>query len=57
MNGDVAMALANIENVTLGARTISLAVVVMVTNGEERTLIGSAMVGNDPANAAGTCGP
>ena len=52
LNGDVAMALANIENVTLGARTISLAVVVMVTNGEERTLIGSAMVGNDPANAA-----
>ena len=52
VNGDVAMALANIESVSIGPRTIALAVVVMVTNGEERTLIGSANVGNDPANAA-----
>ena len=52
VNGDVAMALSNIETVSLGPRTISLAVVVMVTNGEERALIGSAIVGNDPMSAA-----
>ncbi len=52
LNGDVALALANIENVPVGPRTITLAVVVMVTNGEERTLIGSAMLGNDPGAAS-----
>jgi hypothetical protein len=52
LNGDVTLALSNIENVTVGPRTICLSVVVMVTNGEERTLIGSAMVGTDPAQAA-----
>ena len=52
LNGDVALALSNIDNVTVGPRTIALAVVVMVTNGEERTLIGSAMVGTDPSAAA-----
>ena len=52
LNGDVALALSNIETIAIGPRTISIAVVVMVTNGEERTLIGSAMVGTDPAAAA-----
>ncbi len=52
LNGDVALALSHIETIAIGPRTISIAVVVMVTNGEERTLIGSAMVGTDPAAAA-----
>ena len=52
VNGDVAMALSNIENVAIGPRTVALAIVVMVTDGEERTLIGSAMVGTDPMAAA-----
>ena len=52
LNGDVALALSNIETVAVGPRNIALAVVVMVTNGEERTLIGSAMVGTDPAAAS-----
>lgn len=52
LNGDVALALSNIETVTVGPRTVALAVVVMVTNGEERTLIGSAMLATDPSSAA-----
>ncbi len=52
VNGDVAMALSNIESVSIGPRTVALAIVVMVTDGEERTLIGSAMVGTDPMAAA-----
>lgn len=52
VKGDVAMALSNIESVTVGPRTVALAIVVMVTDGEERTLIGSAMVGTDPMSAA-----
>jgi hypothetical protein len=51
-DGDVAFALSNMDLVTVGPRTICVAVVVMVANGEERSLVGSALVGTDPAQAA-----
>ena len=51
-DGDVAFALANMDLVTVGPRTVCVAVVVMVANGDERSLIGSALVGSDPAQAA-----
>lgn len=49
---EVAAALANIEQVTIGGRTIMLAVVVLVSSGSEQTLIGAALVQSDPAPAA-----
>lgn len=52
VSGDVAFALANFELPAVGPRTIAIAVVVMVAGGEERALIGSALVGSDPAQAA-----
>ncbi len=52
VSNDVAFALANIELQAVGSRTIAIAVVVMVAGGEERALIGSALVGTDPAPAA-----
>ena len=52
VTGDVAFALANIEMPVVGSRSIAIAVVVMVAGGEERALIGSALVGSDPAPAA-----
>lgn len=52
IDGDVAFALANIDQVSVGPRTIILTVVVMVAAGEERSLVGSALVATDPAQAA-----
>lgn len=52
VGGDVAFALANIDQISLGPRTIMIAVVVMVAGGEERSLVGSALVASDPAHAA-----
>lgn len=52
VSGDVAFALANIELTPIGPRRVAIAVVVMVAGGEERALIGSALVAADPAQAA-----
>ncbi len=52
VGGDVAFALANIDQVSLGPRTIMIAVVVIVAGGEERSLVGSALTAADPAHAA-----
>lgn len=52
VGGDVAFALANIDRISIGPRRVILAVVVMVANGEERNLIGTALVATDPGQAA-----
>lgn len=52
VSGDVAFALANFETPTVGSRSVAIAVVIMVAGGEERALIGSALVATDPAQAA-----
>lgn len=52
IGGDVAFALSNIDQLSIGPRLVMVAVVVMVANGEERSLIDSALVATDPGQAA-----
>ena len=52
LGGDVAFALANIDQISIGPRRVMLAVVVMVASGSEQSLIGSAQVATDPAQAS-----
>ncbi len=47
----VGLALATIETPTISSRQVALAMIVMVQGGEERLLIGSALVGSDPSQA------
>lgn len=49
---DFALALAALEMPVIGARPIAIAQVVMVSGGEERLLVGCAVVGPDEAQAA-----
>ena len=49
---DTAMALAALETKNVGSRETVIAQVVMVTGGEERVLVGCALLGTDPAQAA-----
>ncbi|MDH5423312.1 MAG: hypothetical protein OEY55_16035 [Acidimicrobiia bacterium] len=49
---DTAVALAAVETPTVGARQVAVAQIVIVTGGEERVLVGSALVGSNEAQAA-----
>ncbi len=49
---DTAFALGALESPTVGSREVAIAQIVMVTGGEERLLVGSALVGNDAAQSA-----
>ena len=47
----VGLALASIESPSISNRPVAVAMVVMVTGGEERLLVGSALVGTDSSQA------
>lgn len=49
---DTAFALGALESPTVGSREVAIAQIVMVTGGEERVLVGSALVGADSAQSA-----
>lgn len=49
---DAAVALAALETPTVGTRKVAIAQIVIVTGGEERVLVGSALVGANEAQAA-----
>ena len=49
---DAAVALAALETPTVGARQVAVAQIVIVAGGEERVLVGSALVGSNEAQAA-----
>ncbi len=48
---EIALALAAVDTPTVGSRDVAIAQVVMVAAGEERLVVGSALVGQDPAQA------
>ena len=52
LGDDFALALAALETPTIGSRLVAVAQVVMVSGGEERLLVGCAIVGPDPAQSA-----
>ena len=52
VGADTALALAALETPTVGARQMAIAQVVMVSGGEERLLVGCALMGSDPAQSA-----
>ena len=52
IGADTAMALAALEIAVVGSRETVIAQVVVVTGGEERVLVGCALLGPDPAQAA-----
>ncbi len=49
---DIAVALAALETPTVGSRRVAVAQIVIVSSGEERVLVGSALVGSNEAQAA-----
>ncbi|HSR45281.1 MAG TPA: hypothetical protein VLT15_08635 [Acidimicrobiia bacterium] len=49
---DAAVALAALETPTIGTRQVAVAQIVIVSGGEERVLVGSALVGANEAQAA-----
>ncbi len=49
---DTAFALASLEVPRVGSRDVAVAQIVMVSGGEERFLVGCALAGGDPAQAA-----
>ena len=49
---DIALALAAVETPMVGNRLVAVAQIVMVSGGEERFMVGSAIVGQDPAQSA-----
>jgi len=49
---DAAVALAALETPMIGTRQVAVAQIVIVTGGEERVLVGSALVGANEAKAA-----
>lgn len=49
---DLALALAALDTPTVGTRPVAVAQVVMVSGGEERLLVGCALVGPDPSQSA-----
>lgn len=49
---DTAFALGALESPTVGSREVAVAQIVMFTGGEERVLVGSALVGADGAQSA-----
>lgn len=49
---DVGLALAAVETPTVGNRQVAVAQVVMVSGGDERLMVGSALVAQDPSQAA-----
>ena len=49
---DLALALAAVETPVVGNREVAIAQVVMVSGGEERFMVGSAIVGQEPSQAA-----
>jgi hypothetical protein len=52
MGEDAAVALAALETPMIGTRQVAVAQIVIVTGGEERVLVGSALVGANEAQAA-----
>lgn len=52
VGGDIGLALAALDTATIGNRAVTIAEVVVVTGGEERMMVGSALVGADPAQSA-----
>ncbi len=48
---EVALALAAVATPTVGAREVAIAQVVIVSGGEERLVVGSALVGQDRPRA------
>lgn len=51
LNDQVALAIAAVDTPTVGGRQVAIAQVVMVAEGEEKMVVGSALVGPDPAQA------
>lgn len=49
---ETALALAALETPTVGSRRVAIAQIVIVSGGEERVLVGSALVGPNEAQAA-----
>lgn len=49
---DIALALAAVETPMVGNRPVAVAQIVMVSGGEERFMVGSAIVGQDPSQSA-----
>lgn len=52
ISDDTAFALASLELPRVGSRDVAVAQIVMVSGGEERFLVGCALAGGDPAQAA-----
>lgn len=52
IGGEIGLALAALETPTVGNRQVAIAQVVVVSAGEERTMVGSALVGKEPSQAA-----
>lgn len=49
---DIALALAAVDTPIVGNRPVAIAQIVMVSGGEERFMVGSAIVGQDPSQSA-----
>lgn len=52
IGGETGLALAALEVVSVGGRDVAVAQVVVVSGGEERTTVGSALAGHDPSQSA-----
>lgn len=52
IGGDIGLALAALEIATVGNRPVAIAQVVVVSGGEERAMVGSALAGQDLPQAA-----
>ncbi len=52
IGGEIGLALAALETPTVGNRQVAIAQVVVVSAGEERTMVGSALVGKETSQAA-----
>ncbi|MDH4116291.1 MAG: hypothetical protein OEX04_04130 [Acidimicrobiia bacterium] len=51
LDSNAAFAVASVDTPQIGAHRVAVAVVVIVANGEERVVSGSALVGPDPSKA------
>ena len=51
LKNEAALGIASVDTPTLGNRQVAIAQVVVVAEGEERMVVGSALVGTDPAQA------
>jgi hypothetical protein len=51
LHDEVAFAVAAVDTPLVGSRAVAIAQVVMVSEGAEKLMVGSALVGNDPSKA------